>query len=62
VRSNRNVYLGAHVTRAVKRALVAVARNRKVSVSALVSSVLESDPALTPHIERQQLKLKRAAK
>jgi len=60
VRSNRNVYLGAHVTRAVKRALVAVARNRKVSVSALVSSVLESDPGIKAHVEGQQLK--RAAK
>lgn len=56
MRSQRRIYLGAHVTRAVKRALVAVARNRKTSVSALTSSIIESDLGIKAHVEGQATK------
>ena len=56
MRSERRIYLGAHVTRAVKRALVAVARNRKTSVSALTSSILAADLGIKTHVEAQAAK------
>jgi hypothetical protein len=40
IKTNRNVFLGAHVTQVVKNAAITEARKRNISLSSLVSKAL----------------------
>lgn len=51
IRSERNSYVGIHVTAAVKTALETIAGNRQVSVSALAAQILSSDPGIKVFVD-----------
>lgn len=48
IKTERNVFIGGHVTRVVKAALDALAKARRVSLSYLVYSILVGSAEIKP--------------